>query len=66
MLKKFDFHRMKKDLQDKSEQPLIDTVGECSQALINMVLVGVATPYIHNGTLTIEDDNGEVIFEKTI
>lgn len=47
-------------MQDKADSPLIDTVGECSQALLNLVLFGVATPYLHNGTLTLEDDHGEV------
>jgi len=56
----FNLNRMKKDLQDKADTPLIDTAGECSQALFNLVLFGAATPYLHNGTLTIEDDNGEV------
>lgn len=52
---------MKRDLQDKADSPLIETTGECSQAFLNLALFGVATPYLHNGTLTIEDDNGEVI-----
>jgi hypothetical protein len=47
-------------MQDKADIPLIDNVGECSLSLINMVIFGVATPYLHNGDLSVEDDNGEV------
>jgi hypothetical protein len=47
-------------MQDKADMPLVDTVGECSLSLFNMVIFGVATPYLHNGVLSIEDENGEV------
>ena len=53
-------NRLKADMQDKADIPLIDNVGECSLSLINMVIFGVATPYLHNGDLSVEDDNGEV------
>jgi len=47
-------------MQDKADSPLIETAGECSLCLFNMVIFGMATPYLHNGTLNIEDENGEV------
>jgi hypothetical protein len=53
---------LKEDMQDKADTPLVETVGECSLCLFNMVIFGVATPYLHNGVLSIEDENGEVGF----
>ena len=47
-------------MQDKVDNPLIETAGECSTCLFNMIVFGVATPYLHNGTLNVEDENGEV------
>ena len=54
------FPRMREDLQDQSENPLIDPMGECTTQLLNLVLFGRATPYLHNGSMMIEDDNGIV------
>ena len=47
-------------MQDKVDSPLIETAGECSMCLFNMIVFGIATPYLHNGTLNVEDENGEV------
>ena len=47
-------------MQDQRENPLIDPMGECTNPLINLILFGRATPYLHNGTMMIEDDNGMV------
>ena len=47
-------------MQDQSETPLVDPMGECTNPLINLILVGRATPYLHNGSMMIEDDNGVV------
>ena len=53
-------------MQDKLDHPLVDTVGECSMSLFNMVIFGVATPYLHNGNLSVENDNGEVSVKKQL
>jgi len=52
--------RLKEDLQDQIVKPLIDMRGDCHPALINLVLFGKATPYYHNGTMTVKDKTGEV------
>ena len=43
--------RLQKDLQDKADDCLIDPMGECTQSMLNLIIFGVATPYLHNGTL---------------
>ncbi len=58
--------RLKLDMQDKADSPLIETAGECSLCLFNMIIFGMATPYLHNGTLNIEDENGEVCRECSL
>ena len=48
-------------MQDQAETSLVDPMGDCSQSLLNMIIVGTATPYLHNGTIYIEDEEtGEV------
>ena len=51
-----DYHyRLKADLQDKADDCLIDPMGECTQSLLNLIIFGSATPYLHNGTLVLGD-----------
>lgn len=56
---------MSKDLQDKADDCLIDPMGECTQSMLNLVIFGVATPYLHNGTLMcgeVEEGRGVSIY----
>jgi hypothetical protein len=53
-------YRLKEDLQDQANNSLIDPMGDCTFALLNLVIFGKATPYLHNGTMRIEDENGMV------
>ena len=42
-------HRIKDELQDKAESPLVDLdLGQCHPGLYNLVISGQATPYVHN------------------
>jgi hypothetical protein len=52
--------RLKEDLQDQDGTSLVDPMGECTFALLNLVIFGKATPYLHNGTMRVEDENGMV------
>ena len=56
--KKTKFHfSIKADLQDHDGVPLVDQgLGECSQALLNLVICGNATPYVHNSTASVDDE----------
>jgi hypothetical protein len=56
------FERLSNDLQDKACDCLIDPMGECTQSMLNLIIFGVATPYLHNGTMVlgdVEDGKGE-------
>lgn len=44
------------DLQDHSTLSLIDPMGECTTPLLNLLLVGKAIPYLHNGIIVDDDD----------
>ena len=48
-------------MQDQAENSLIDPVGECTQPLLNLVLLGRATPYLHNGTVIMEDEETHMV-----
>ena len=53
-------------MQDQSQNSLIDPLGECTQCLLNLVVLGRATPYLHNGDMQIEvEETGEVWNMKT-
>ena len=47
-------------MQDQSENSLIDPMGECTTPVLNLILFGKATPYLHNGAMMLEDENGVV------
>ena len=42
-------------MQDKADDCMIDPMGECTQAMLNLIIFGVATPYLHNGTIVLGD-----------
>ena len=48
-------------MQDQHNNSLIDPMGECTQCLLNLVVIGRATPYLHNGEMQVEqEETGEV------
>ena len=47
-------------MQDQSENSLIDPMGDCTASVLNLVLFGRASPYLHNGNMMVEDENGVV------
>ena len=48
-------------MQDQHNNSLIDPMGECTQCLLNLVVIGRATPYLHNGDMQVElEETGEV------
>ena len=50
-------------MQDQHNNSLIDPMGECTQCLLNLVVIGRATPYLHNGEMQVEqEETGEVKF----
>ena len=48
--------RLMEDLQDQKEESLIDPMGECSLALLNLIVTGRARPYLHNGIMAVGGD----------
>ena len=51
-------------MQDQANNSLVDPMGDCSQCLLNLIVFGMATPYLHNGVMEIEDeDKCEVSFK---
>lgn len=57
--------RMKADLQNEVENSLVDMRGDATTPLLHLVLFGRATPYLHNGSMEVKDENGEVIDSTT-
>ncbi len=51
---------MQEDLQNEVGVALIDIHGEAISSLLHLVLFGKASPYLHNGTMPITDDDGQV------
>ena len=45
------------DLQDQLGNCLIDPMGDCTQPLLNLVVIGKCTPYLHNGHMIVDDDS---------
>jgi len=35
-------------------------MGDCTLGILNLILFGKATPYLHNGTMMLDDENGRV------
>ena len=57
----FCLHRLKTDMQDHDGNSLVDPMGECTQALLNLIVFGMATPYLHNGVMEIEDEEKQEV-----
>jgi hypothetical protein len=54
-------------MQDQAINSMVDPMGDCSQALLNLVIMGRATPYLHNGAVIMDDEEThEVSFIKTV
>ena len=51
---------MREDLQNEAQNPLIDIHGEMIPALLHLLIFGKASPYLHNGTMSVLDENGQV------
>ncbi|GAB6027830.1 hypothetical protein CHUAL_002058 [Chamberlinius hualienensis] len=49
------FSRLRNELGKKQDQ-LLTNYGFCSQALVNLILTGIATPYTHNGIVYESED----------
>ena len=49
--------RIKSDLQDHLGNCLIDPMGDCTQPLLNLVVIGKCTPYLHNGQMIVDEDS---------
>ena len=48
-------------MQDQKDNSLIDPMGDCTQAILNLVILGKATPYLHNGAVNAEnEETGQV------
>ena len=57
----FKKKRLVEDLQDHSNNSLIDPMGDCTQAILNLIIIAKATPYLHNGCVNVEnEETGEV------
>ena len=54
--------RLKTDMQDQADTPLIDTEDKISFCLSNLMLTGTAVPYLHNGIMS-ADENDATNFE---
>ena len=48
-------------MQTETGTSLVDIYGDTISPLLHLILFGKATPFLHNGTLTIMEDNGLVI-----
>ena len=53
-------NRVLEDMQDLGGvESVIDPDGNCTQQLFNMFMTGKATPYLHNGTMNIQQEGEE-------
>ena len=51
--------RLESDLQDQSTNSLIDPLGEPTLQLLSLVILGRALPYLHNGIMVVDCDDGD-------
>ena len=60
--------RLAYDMQDQCNASLIDPVGECTSALLNLVITGKANPYLHNGIMitNVDDDFDVSIWSRSV
>ena len=48
-------------MQDQVQNSLIDPMGDGTQCVLNLIILGRATPYLHNGEMAMEqEETGEV------
>jgi hypothetical protein len=52
---------VKEDLQNEVANPLVEMRGDASTPLLHLALFGRATPYLHNGSMEVKDENGQVV-----
>ena len=52
------FDRITSDLQDQVDNCFIDPMGDCTQPLLNLMVIGKATPYLHNGSMVLDEESG--------
>ena len=46
-------------MQDQSTNSLIDPLGEPTLQLLSLVILGRALPYLHNGIMVVDCDDGD-------
>ena len=44
-------------MQDQADMPLIDTEDKITACLSNLMLTGAATPYLHNGIMSADNED---------
>ena len=48
-------------MQDQYQNSLVDPLGECTQSLLNLIILGRATPYLHNGVLSMDNEETQEV-----
>ena len=51
--------RLNEDLQDQVGNCFIDPMGECTQPVLSLIIIGRATPYLHNGAMVVDEESAE-------
>ena len=51
------WEELKRDMQDQADMPLIDTEDKITFCLSNLMLTGSATPYLHNGIMSADQED---------
>ena len=46
-------------MQDQSTNSLIDPLGEPTLQLLSLVILGKAMPYLHNGIMVVDCEDGD-------
>ncbi len=46
-------------MQDQSTNSLVDPMGEATLPLLNLLITGKASPYLHNGIISVGDEYDE-------
>ena len=57
------YPRLREDLEDPKGALLEEKNEECTQAVINLLLGGRATPHLHNGTIVYDQDGNTLVTE---
>ena len=48
-------------MQDQHTYSLVDPMGDCTQCLLNLVILGRATPYLHNGVVSMDNEETQEV-----